>query len=340
MVGALLHLVNHVCYQSCLFLNAAAIQHRTGTRDLDRIGGLGSVMPLTAVTATIAALSISGLPPLNGFASKWLLYHAATMGGKISPFAMLFGLVAMAISIATLAGLLKFVAAAFLGPLRHPGPREDLREVPASMQFPQAALAGLCILLGVAPMLAVRPIYPAVAGILGPQYTPSLHALFGGGWSGMSLNTGMGLEGAWSPWPVLLALGVTALVAYALYRAGGAQVRVVPTWHCGEEHTDEETVYRAHSLYRPVKEMLRVRIGRHQTDGIYFRLPKLRAPKVDWLRNVLDFDRWAYYPLLEWGKRLVQRFSHGHVGIAQVYVLWMVAGMAAAIISLFLLAGR
>ncbi len=340
MLAGLFHLVNHVCYKSCLFLNAGAIQYRTGTRDLNQVGGLAATMPVTALTATVAALSISGLPLFSGFSSKWLLYHVSIMGGKVSPFALAFGLVAMFISIATLAVFLKFLASAFFGRPRTPRPEDPSREVPVSMQVPQVVLAALCVLFGVAPMLAVRPIYSAAAAVLTTEYAPSLESVFGDGWAGVALNAGAGLEGAWVPWPLLIAVAATAIVAYALYRAGGAPLRIVPVWHCGEEHTDAETAYPAHSLYQPFKEMLRVRVGRYQTEGIYPRLPRLRAPRVGWLRKMLDFDTWAYYPLIGWGARLVRRFSFTHVGIAQVYVLWMVVGMVAAIAALFALGGR
>jgi len=297
-------------------------------------------MPLTALAAIVASLAISGIPPFSGFSSKWLLYHAAFMGGKTAPFTLVLGLIAMFVSIATLAIFLKFVASAFFGSARTPDPDRPVREVPLSMVVPQAALALLCVLFGVAPMLAARPVYAAFAGVLNRGEIPDFAAVFGSGWAGLTLNTTGVVEGGWIPWPILIALAATAALAYAIYRAGDTEVLVSPVWYCGELHTDEETAYRAHHLYRPFKDMLRVRIGPYETEGIYPRLPRLRAPAVAWLRRLLDFDQWAYYPFIRWGARMVGRFSATHAGIAQLYLLWMVIGTIAAVAVLLWLGGH
>ncbi len=339
-VGGLFHMVNDTCYKSCLFLSAGAVEYRTGTRDLNLIGGLAGVMPLTAVAAIVASLAISGIPPFSGFSSKWLLYHAAFMGGKIAPFTLVLGLIAMFVAIATLALFLKFVTVTFFGKLRTPDPEREVREVPLSMVLPQMALAAVCVLFGVAPMLAVKPVYAGIAGLLTSGELPAFAAVFGSGSAGLALNTGVGLQGAWIPWPILIALAATAALAYVIYRAGSAEVLVSPVWYCGEEHTDEETAYLAHSLYRPFKDMLRVRIGPYETAGIYPRLPRLRAPGFAWLRRLFDFDQWAYYPFIRWGARMVGRFSETHAGIAQLYLLWMVIGTVAAVAVLLWLGGH
>lgn len=337
-VGGLFHLVNHVCYKSCLFLNAGAVEYRTGVRNLNLIGGLAAVMPITCVSALFASLAIAGLPPFGGFASKWVLYHAAVMGGQVAPFTLVLGLVAMFVSIATLALFLKFIAAAFLGHVRHPEGISEPREVPLSMTVPQVVLAGLCLLFGLAPMLAVRSVHAGVAASLGGWYTAALPMVFGTDSSGIVLNTGAGPEGAWIAWPILIALAAAGMAGYLIYRAGGAELFTAPVWHCGEEHTEEETAYQAHSLYRQFKDVLQVQVGAHRTRGLYPRIPRLTVPNFDRLRAVLDLDRWAYYPAIGWGSRLVERVASTHIGIVQFYVLWMVLGAVAAVSVLFWLA--
>ncbi|MFO7946825.1 MAG: hypothetical protein R6V19_08415, partial [Armatimonadota bacterium] len=219
----------------------------------------------------------------------------------------------------------------FLGRLRAPVDTDEISEVPASMVVPQLVLAVFCVLFGVAPMIAARPIYQAVSGVLGPGYAPDFASIFGGGWAGLQLSTITGAEGAWVPWPVLVALFATGVISYLIYRAGAAEVKVSDVWYCGEEHGDVESAYRAHSFYRPFKDLLHINIGSLETEGLWPKLPPLKAPSMEWLRRAADFDRWAYYPLIRLAERLVRGFSRIHVGIAQVYLLWMVVGVIAAI---------
>ncbi|MDH7599766.1 MAG: proton-conducting transporter membrane subunit [Sedimentisphaerales bacterium] len=83
ILGGVFHMLNNVIYKPCLFLCAGAVERRAGTSQLDRLGGLGRRMPLTFAACILAALAISGIPPLNGFASKWMIYQGIVqMGGK------------------------------------------------------------------------------------------------------------------------------------------------------------------------------------------------------------------------------------------------------------------
>ncbi|UCC67910.1 MAG: hypothetical protein JSV79_12465 [Armatimonadota bacterium] len=335
MIAGTFHLINHVCYKSCLFLNAGAVLYRTGTRDLNLVGGLARVMPLTATTALIASLSIAGVPPFSGFSSKWMIFQASAVGGIDVPFFMVFAIVAIFISIATLASFLKFLGTAFFGRLHVPEGAAAESDVPASMKIPQVALAVLCVLFGLAPVLAISRIYPAISGVLPAGYAPSAQALFGTSPAGVTLNLGEGPAGAWYPLPLVAVLLGGLVVAHLIYRSGGARARLTEVWHCGEAHAAEEIRYRAHSYYQPFKEFLRMRIGARRTSGIYPHLPIPRVGNPVAVRRALDIDAWLYYPLLRWGGRVLNRFSRTHLGIPQVYVLWMVGGMILAIVVLF-----
>ena len=84
LAGGLFHMLNNAIYKSCLFLGAGVVEKRTGTVDLDRLGGLATRLPVTFAVCLIASLSISGIPPLNGFASKWMVYQAVIDSGHDS----------------------------------------------------------------------------------------------------------------------------------------------------------------------------------------------------------------------------------------------------------------
>jgi len=87
IIGGLFHMVNHAIYKSSLFLSFGSVEKRTGTPELDKLGGLAKKMPLTFIAALIGALSISGVPPFNGFFSKWMVYQgvlvSASQQGRI-----------------------------------------------------------------------------------------------------------------------------------------------------------------------------------------------------------------------------------------------------------------
>ncbi|MDD4980153.1 MAG: proton-conducting transporter membrane subunit [Candidatus Omnitrophica bacterium] len=157
--AALFHLVNHALFKSLLFLDAGAIEYSTGTRRLDKLGGLSSRLPVTCSTSLIGSLAISGIPPLGGFWSKLLIVIAAVQ-------ARYFGLAltAVLVSIITLAYYLKFQNFTFFG--KSETSRKDIKEVPLSMKMPMIILAVICVLSGLLLAPAFRPFLQRAAEVL------------------------------------------------------------------------------------------------------------------------------------------------------------------------------
>ncbi|MGQ9621022.1 MAG: complex I subunit 5 family protein [Bacteroidales bacterium] len=118
IAAGLFHMVNHALYKSGLFLSAGAVEHRTGKNDIDDLGGLSNVMPVTFFAAFICAMSISGIPPLNGFASKWMIYQAIIDFGGGTGIAhklwVLWLVLAVLGSALTLARFIKIIGGIFL----------------------------------------------------------------------------------------------------------------------------------------------------------------------------------------------------------------------------------
>lgn len=156
--AALFHLFNHAAAKSLLFLNAGAIEQATGTRLLNRLGGLSRKMPVVSGTSLIGALSISGIPPLAGFFSKLLIIIAAAQAGRFAAAS-----VAVAVSILTLAYYLRFQAMAFQGE-----PKEDLpvRATPAVFVFCAVILALICLFSGLLLLPALKPFLSGAANAL------------------------------------------------------------------------------------------------------------------------------------------------------------------------------
>ena len=136
-MGALFHAANHACFKACLFLGAGAVLFRTGERNMDKLGGLGASMPVTAGSSTVASLSIAGVPPFNGFASKWLILATCVLVGFTAPLFLVLGIIGLFISLATLASFLKVLGAVFLG---RPDETRSVREVPWAMAVPQVEI--------------------------------------------------------------------------------------------------------------------------------------------------------------------------------------------------------
>lgn len=310
LAGAIFHAVNHACFKSCLFLGAGSVLFRTGKRDMDKLGGLAGFMPYTTGTTAIASLSIAGVPPFNGFASKWLIVAGCLLAGMRFPLFLVLGLVALFISLATLASFLKVLGSVFLGKADE---NVRIEEAPISMIVPQVVLAALCVLLGIFPQLVLRLVGHAIESVTAISASGVDASRL---WGGLSLSDGSPV-GFWSPLAILAALAILALISYGIQRVGGAHVRAVPVWYCGEEHASEAVRYPASSFFLPFK---------HAFQGVY-PTGKVHVPKFPaLLRRALDFDQWLYAPTVKVIDGAADRVSRTHVGTPQIYLLWIVIG--------------
>jgi hydrogenase-4 component B len=239
--GAVLHTVNHALFKSLLFLGAGATAHATGTRMMDRLGGLGRRMPLTWVSFLIGSIAIVGLPPLNGFVSEWVVYlgllHGGTSGGSIR--LVLFGVAGLAIiGGLALACFAKVCGIVFLGV-----PRSDAalrgHEVSAGMLGPMFGLAGACAFIGLAPGLAVGPAL-VVGGSIARMSLPA---------SGSDILAGSVRLGLWSlALVVLLAFGTMAWAGVRRRRP----IARAETWGCGYALQNARMQYTASSFAAPL----------------------------------------------------------------------------------------
>jgi NADH:ubiquinone oxidoreductase subunit 5 (subunit L)/multisubunit Na+/H+ antiporter MnhA subunit len=178
IAAGLFHCLNHGLFKGALFLCAGAVQHVTGTRDMDRLGGLGRKMPHTTAAWLIGSGGVGGIPLFNGFVSKWLLYTAALDARQ-----PVLALIPWVGSVLTIFAFLKATSGVFLG--SEGSDSEKAHEVSWTMVAGSSVLAAGCILLGIAPQLAMtyllNPLLPAVG------YAP----LAGVSWFGLTAGQGM-----------------------------------------------------------------------------------------------------------------------------------------------------
>jgi NADH:ubiquinone oxidoreductase subunit 5 (subunit L)/multisubunit Na+/H+ antiporter MnhA subunit len=319
MVGCLYHLLNHACFKSLLFFNSGSILLRTGTRDLDRLGGLIKIMPLTAACAIVGALSIAGTPPFNGFISKWLLYQSAIFGDTGAPLYVLYGVVAIFVGSVTLASFIKYLGSAYLGTLPERYARAE-RGCPKSMEIVELLLAGACFLLGVFPGLVMAVLLKALPPPLLGGPTAAIFTTLPWGGASVSLH-GVRVAAA-GPLILLTALVVCTAIAYGIYRSVSVASRPAELWNCGELVPDEEVRYRASSFYKPFKDLI----------GFLYRqnrFPRLSPPRK--LLEGLDLDRWVYFPLASLFLRISRGLSRLHNGVPQFYLLWQMVGLVLSI---------
>ena len=159
--GGLFHLLNNAIYKVLLFMCAGAIIYRVGTSNMDKLGGLGKNMPITATLFIIGGLAISGVPPFNGFASKWMIYVAGIEAGQAITYASTA--IAVIMSALTLAYFLKAINLIFLG--QRPMHLREVKEAPPLMLFPMLILAVLCVVLGILPGLGIDLVQPAQSAL-------------------------------------------------------------------------------------------------------------------------------------------------------------------------------
>ncbi|MFH1772390.1 MAG: proton-conducting transporter membrane subunit [Candidatus Omnitrophota bacterium] len=154
IAGGLFHMLNNAIYKYSLFLSAGSVQKKTSTTDLDKLGGIAKFMPITFACFLIASLAISGIPPLNGFASKWMIYQGVIETSRGSSGLWVLWLVAALFGSAlTLASFMKLIHAVFLGqPTKINGSTSEVsqpQEVSVQMWLPNVILAVLCVVFGV-----------------------------------------------------------------------------------------------------------------------------------------------------------------------------------------------
>lgn len=231
--AGLFHMINHAIYKSGLFLAAGAIERQTGKSDIGDLGGLSKAMPVTFAAAIIFALSISGVPPFNGFASKWMIYQGIIESGSGEGIASSLWIVWLGLAVfgsaLTLASFVKFIGGIFLG--RKDPAMAKIREVPFLMWFPMAVLALFCVIFGVF----------ATGFIIPKLFTPVVGAFT--------------FNGLWSSSFVSLLVLISIILGFLIYLATGKKkFRAEENFIGGENAEKLGASYPAPEFYKTFTE--------------------------------------------------------------------------------------
>lgn len=314
LAGALLHVWNHGAFKSLLFLGAGSVLHTTGTREMSKLGGLWRAMPWTAGLFVLGAIAVAGLPPLNGFVSEWLIYlglfDAVTSKGPSAWAAMPAAIMLAMAGALAMASFAKAGAMIFLGaPRTHAA--EHAHECGNWMRGPMLALAGVCVVIGLAPIL----FWPAIARAVG-SWRP--------GWATIEAPAPLAALGSVQ---MGLAILVVAAAAWLGRKAHANGLRRGLTWDCGYVTPAARMQYTSASfagivsgwfrwVLQPERRMRRPR-GPFPAEAIRLeRVPETVLERIIGPVSVVTMQV----------STAVRRLQHGRL---QFYILYVLAGLLA-----------
>lgn len=313
LAGALLHVWNHGLFKALLFLGAGSVLHATGTREMSRLGGLWRAMPWTTGCFVLGAAAISGLPPLNGFVSEWLvflgLFDAAGGGGTPGwaavPSAILLGVTGAL----ALACFVKVCGVVFLG-LPRSAATARAHECGPLMRAPMVLLAAACVAIGLAPVL----FWPAVA---------NASAVWQPAWARGDVPAPLVALGACH---VALALVATIAVALLWRRVRQNGIAHAGTWDCGYAAPTARMQYTAGSFAEIITGwfdwILRPQRHVEAPSGLF---PNQASHAVHTPETVLEHVVEPAGEVVLSVATVVRRLQHGRL---QFYILYLVIGMA------------
>jgi hydrogenase-4 component B len=220
-VASLFHILNHAVFKSLLFMLSGNVFTATKTRNMDALGGLHKKMPITSIIFFITALSICALPPLNGFASEWVIYKTMIAGGMNEGIAsrLFFAIAVIALSITGAMAIMAFskvYGSVFLGVARDTKSVEDAKEVSAIRLIPLALLASLCIGIGFFMNDVIGVISKIVSTVV-PQTQLNSNGLIS-----MPIIV-----------LVMLLCAIIPFVLFYIFKSNNTKARVTDPWACG-----------------------------------------------------------------------------------------------------------
>jgi len=333
LIAGLYHLLNHAVFKSVLFLAAGAVLSQTHTRNIESLGGLIKKMPWTAVCFLIGSLSISALPPLNGFISEWLTFQSLLRGLEVPELAVKIlvplsaALLALGAALAA-ACFVKAFGITFLA-LPRSTQTEHAQEVSSNMKWGMGLLSVLCVALGVLPVFVLKLFDNLIAKLF--EGTLSAHFSFSQqleiNWFILTAPTtsSFTLGVPISPLGLGLILILVIFVALAIaYFSSNLRTRIAPTWACGLPRLTSRTEYTAtgfskpirlifQSIYQPRKEV------QIETDVSTYVPKRIRYN----LHSATPFETYLYQPISAFVlriSRMAQRLQTGSINTYLAYI--------------------
>jgi len=323
LIAGLYHLINHAVFKGLLFLCAGSVYNSTGTRDIEKLGGLIKKMPVTAFAFLIGAMAISALPPLNGFVSEWLTLQAffvASLTGYMAGLKIFFGLCAAILALTGGLAAACFVKAFGMVFLAMPRSKkaEDAREATLSMKIGMIFLVFLTFALGLGAGIMFKLLAIVASGVTGIDI----------GAMQFSLNNFMVMKGAVSSVSLsvpLIALILSVIIIGVYLGLGNKNIRRYSTWDCGYYKLEPRNEYTATGFSKPFRIAFN-----------FFLLPYRKVEKVRGSFYYIKsfkyetfttpvFKKYIYYPLIGailHAAKFMRRLQPGsiHVYISYIFI--------------------
>jgi len=342
LLASMYHSLNHAVFKGLLFMGAGSVLMRTGTADMNQMGGLAKRMPWTSLFFLVGSIAIAGLPPLNGFVSEWLTLQALLSSYQV-PNAVLqlsigFASIAFALTLGLAsATFVKLFGISFLSRPRSK-PAEEATEAPRSMIAGMAIAGSLCVLLGVLPVLATSAVSSAFAfdvQLVG-SYAPFGPLTVGYTADGIGSVTSLSM-----PTVLLLAAsGGAALLGFAAVAGSGRRTttRHYTTWEGGFGALDERTEYTATSLSQPIRTVFKSFFRPHTSvKREYFSETNHQLKKsvsvISETREV--FEDYLYAPSLRgvvYVLDRVRRIQSGKINSYFLYIMLVTIALLALVV--------
>jgi formate hydrogenlyase subunit 3/multisubunit Na+/H+ antiporter MnhD subunit len=292
--GGLFHMLNHAIYKGCLFLCSGSVEKQEHTMELDDLGGLAKYMPITFLAFLVAALAISGIPPFNGFVSKWMVYQGVIEMGKAGGWLWVVWLAAaMFGSALTLASFMKALHAVFLGSRDRKG---VAKEAGAVMVIPLIILSLLCIIFGVFAYSIPLKIWvlPTVDRVLRVPQTSA--------WLGW-----------WSPAVATLLILIGVVIGLIIYLVGTFRTPRTSSTYVGGELLPDDSRVTGVDFYETVQSM-----------GFLSTMYRWATAKAF---DAYDIGRAVSF-------YFIRGFRALHSGVLPEYLTWVLAGLLVLIVIL------
>jgi NADH:ubiquinone oxidoreductase subunit 5 (subunit L)/multisubunit Na+/H+ antiporter MnhA subunit len=322
LIAALYHTINHALFKGLLFMGAGAVLHSTGTRNMEEMGGLIHRMPVTSVFFLVACISISALPPFNGFVSEWLIFQTALMAPRLGE-TLLTTMVPFSAAMLALAGALaatcfvKVFGVVFLGQPRSTMAAEA-KEVDGWMKLGMAIPAVLCLLLGLLPVWFIPLLDTIPQALLHTSLTGAVHEH---GWLWLSPISAE--HASYSPMISLFGMLLLGGGAYWFLHGKGTVIRRSAPWSCGHPHGSPRMQYTATSFSQPLRRIFGGIL--QPEEHIHAERPEhpLQTKHVHYTVHVADLAvKHIYHPIGNGVKWLARWLNQQHQHGMHAYLSW------------------
>lgn len=332
LIAGLYHTINHAVFKSLLFMGAGSIVYSTHTRNIEEYGGLIKKMPWTALFFLIGAISISALPPFNGFVSEWLTFQAQllsiNLSDNITKILVLFSGAGLALTSALAAAcFVKAFGVSFLA-LPRSSHAEHSKEVPVSMLIGMFLLSSMCIVLGVMPFYFIKIIDSISAPLAGVSIISRMN--FGYSIATVSSSTPATISTIWIAILVFVVLPLPIIMYLLLSRTPTAKYE---TWGCGQPVSTGRNEYTATAFSKPIRMWFGGIFRPHREIQTTYSDSPFFKEKVIFESDIEPvFEKYLYNPVT-WVVVTLSRFMRIiQTGYIQTYLLYILITLVIALI--------